>query len=133
MGNKDASARLAVYAGGSLEKGPHSGSPAKLLFDFGPTPQGKTGWVTLEHPTGVRIPANTPVWLAWKGMGDANVMYFEGEPSRDDFQPERGRWDSKAISLRVEEPWPRVWPTRDTGGFDAARYSCFLTLARETD
>ena len=127
--NKDGSARLAVYAGGSLEKGPHSGSPAKLLFDFGPTPPGQAGWVTLEHPTGVRIPANTPVWIAWKGASDdASVMYFEETPDRDEFQPERGRWDSKAISPRAEEPWPRVWPSRDTGGFDAARYSCFLTL-----
>ena len=89
--NKDASARLAVYVGGSLEKGPHSGSMAKLLFDFGPTPQGKTGWVTLEHPTGVRIPANTPIWIAWKGASDnANVMYVEDKPDRDDFHPDRG-------------------------------------------
>ena len=129
--NKDASARLAVYAGGSLERGPHSGSLAKLLFDFGPTPQGKTGWVTLEHPTGVRIPADTPIWIAWKGASDnVNVMYFEDEPDRNDFQPDRGRWDSKAISPRPDEPWPHTWPARDTGGFDAARYSCFLTLTK---
>ena len=126
--NKDASARLAVYAGGSLEKGPHSGSPAKLLFDFGPTAQSRTGWVTLKHPTGVHISANTPIWIAWKGAGDASVMYFEDEPSRDDFQRKRGRWDSKAISHRPDEPWPHAWPATDTGGFDAARYSCFLTL-----
>lgn len=129
--NKDSSARLAVYAGGSLKNGPHSGSPAKLLFDFGPTPRGKTGWVTLEHPTGVRIPANTPVWLAWKGSSDdARVMYSEGEPRRDDFQPDRGRWDSKAISARPDDPWPLAWPAKDNGVFDVARYSCFLTLAK---
>jgi hypothetical protein len=129
--NKDASARLAVYAGGSLEKGPHSGSPAELLFDFGPTPQGKTGWVTLKHPTGVRIPANTPIWIAWKGVSnEASVMYFEDGPGRDDdFQSTRGRWDSEAISYRADAPWPHIWPTRDTGGFDTARYCCFLTLA----
>jgi len=129
--NKDASARLAVYAGGSLKNGPHSGSPAKLLFDFGPTPRGKTGWVTLEHPTGVRIPANLPVWLAWKGASDnTGVMYSEGKPRRDDFQPDRGRWDSKAISLRPDEPWPLSWPSTDKGAFDAARYCCFLTVSK---
>ena len=129
--NKNASARLAVYSGGSLGKGPHSGSPAKLLFDFGPTPKGKTGWMTLEHPTGVRIPANTPIWIAWKGAsGDANVMYFEDKPRRDDFQTHRGRWDSKAISLSPEEPWPHIWPAGDTGSFDVARYCCFLALTK---
>ena len=127
--NRDASARVAVYAGGSLEKGPHADAPAELLFDFGLTPKGKTGWLTLKHPTGVSIPAGTPVWIAWKGAsGDASVMYFENEPVRDEFQVNRGRWDSKAISHRPDEPWPQTWPVRDTGGFDTARYSCFLTL-----
>ena len=127
--NRDASARVAVYAGGSLEKGPHADSPARLLFDFGLTPKGKTGWLTLTHPTGVSIPAGTPVWIAWKGSSDgASVMYFENEPVRDQFQPDRGRWDSQAISHRPDAPWPPTWPARDTGGFDTARYSCFLTL-----
>jgi hypothetical protein len=127
--NNDESARLAVYAGGSLDEGPHEGSSAKLLFDFGPTPRGQSGWLTLEHPTGVRIPANTPVWIAWKGASDdASVMYFEEVTNQDDFQPTRGRWDSKAISPRADEPWPLAWPTQDGGGFDNARYCCFLTL-----
>jgi len=47
---------------------------------------------------------------------------------RDDWPRERGRWDSKAINHRPDEPWPQTWPARDTGGFDAVRYSCFLTL-----
>ena len=48
------------------------------------------------------------------------------ESGRDEFQPARGHWDSKAISYRPDEPWPHTCPARDTGGFDAARYSCFL-------
>ena len=127
--NNDASARLAVYAGGVLDKGPHVGSPAQLLYDFGPTPPGQSGWLTLEHPTGVRIPANTPIWLAWKGASDdASVMYFEDATDQDDFQVTRGRWDSQAISPRADDPWPRTWPKQDGGGFDNARYCCFLTL-----
>jgi len=26
--------------------------------------------------------------------------------------------------------WPLTWTVRDTGGFDAARYCCFLTLTK---
>ncbi len=40
----------------------------------------------------------------------------------------RGRWDSKEISMSPDEPWPLTWPKDDRGGFDTARYSCFLTL-----
>ncbi|MHC4879262.1 MAG: hypothetical protein ACYTGL_22635 [Planctomycetota bacterium] len=127
--NVDASTRLAVYGGGSLDKGPHSDSPARLLFDFGQTPKGQSGWLTLEHPTGVRIPAQTPIWLAWKGSAnEASVMYLEEPDARDDFQANRGRWDTKAISMNSDEPWPRVWPRNDGGSFDDARYCCFLTL-----
>ena len=55
-------------------------------------------------------------------------MYLEEPTGRDDFQPNRGRWDSKAISMKSDEPWPHVWPKNDGGNFDAARYCCFLTL-----
>ena len=123
--NTGASARLAVYVGGKLSKGPQS---AKLLFDFGQTPKGKAGWLTLEHPTGVRIPKNTPLWLVWKGSGrKANVMYVD-DRGQDDFQKMRGRWNSKAINSRPDQPWPLTWPKKDTGDFDDARYCCFLTL-----
>ena len=47
---------------------------------------------------------------------------------QDDFQVTRGRWDSQAISPRADDPWPRTWPKQDGGGFDNARYCCFLTL-----
>lgn len=128
--NDGGSVRLAVYAGGQLDGGPHSDSPAKLLFDFGQTPKGQSGWNTLKHGTGIRIPANTPIWLAWKGSGGkAEVAYFEERSEPSNFQPDRGRWDSKAIKLDSAEPWPRVWPANDTGAFDSYEYSCFLTLA----
>ena len=127
--NDGGSVRLAVYAGGQLDGGPHSGSSAKLLFDFGQTPKGQTGWNTLEHPKGIRIPANTPLWLAWKSSGgNAEVAYFEERSGPSNFQPDRGRWDSKAIKLKPAEPWPRTWPASDGGEFDPYEYSCFLTL-----
>ena len=127
--NDGGSVRLAVYAGGQLDGGPHSDSPAKLLFDFGQTPKGQTGWNTLKHRTGIRIPANTPIWLAWKGSGGkAEVAYFEERSGPSNFQTDRGRWDSKAIKLSPAEPWPRVWPANDAGEFDSFEYSCFLTI-----
>ncbi|MBP88460.1 MAG: hypothetical protein CMJ64_17390 [Planctomycetaceae bacterium] len=129
--NNGTSARLAVYAGGSLNEGPHASSPARLLFDFGQTPKGQSGWLTLEHPTGVRLPAHAPIWLAWKGFAsgsDASVMYFEEPAGEDDFQSTRGRWDGKAISMNPDKPWPLAWPKNDGGSFDDARYCCFLTL-----
>jgi len=127
--NDGGSVRLAVYAGGQLDGGPHSGSSAKLLFDFGQTPEGQTGWNTLEHPKGIRIPANTPLWLAWKSSGgNAEVAYFEERSGPSNFQPDRGRWDSEAIKLEPAEPWPHTWPASDGGEFDSYEYSCFLTL-----
>jgi hypothetical protein len=128
--NDGGSVRLAVYAGSQLDGGPHAGSPAKLLTDFGQTPKGQTGWNTLEHAKGIRIPANTPIWLAWKSSGGkAEVAYFKERSGPSDFQPDRGRWDSKAIKLNPAEPWPRAWPANDSGGFDSFEYSCFLTIA----
>jgi len=100
-----------------------------LLIDFGQTPNGQTGWNTLEHAKGVRIPANTPIWLAWKSSsGKVEVAYFEDRSEPSSFQLDRGRWDSKAIKLNSNEPWPRVWPADDDGAFDSFEYSCFLTL-----
>ena len=55
-------------------------------------------------------------------------MYLEDSVGNDEFQPDRGRWDSKAISIKSDEPWPTAWPENDSGGFDNARYCCFLTL-----
>jgi hypothetical protein len=128
--NDDSSIRIAVYAGGQLDGGPHSDPPAKLLFDFGQTPKGETGWNTLKHPKGIRIPAKTPIWLMWKGSGGkVEISYFEERSGPSQFQPDRGRWDSKAIKLIPAVPWPRVWPTNDGGKFDTFEYSCFLTFA----
>ena len=122
--------RLAVYAGGTLEGGPHAGTPAKLLYDFGKTNQNESGWLTLGHPhDGVPLPANTPVWLAWKGTaGKVHVKYQEGFGSNGDFQNGRGRWESKAIDSDEGKPWPTTWPAGDSGGFENFWYSCYLTL-----
>ena len=122
--------RLAVYAGGVLESGPHAGTPATLLYDFGKTSQEKAGWITLEHPKGgVPLPGNTPIWLAWKGAGGkVLVKYQEGPGSSGDFQASRGRWESKTIDSNEDKAWPATWPADDQGGFDDYWYSCFLTV-----
>jgi hypothetical protein len=124
--------RLAVYAGGTLEDGPHVGTPAKLVCDFGKTSQDKTGWITLEHPQGgAPLPASTPVWLAWKGTGGSVYVKYQEEPgSNASFQTNRGRWESKAIDSNENEAWPTTWPAGDPGSFDDFWYSCYLTLQR---
>ena len=122
--------RLAVYAGGTLEGGPHAGTPAGLLYDFGKTSQGQAGWITLEHPKGgVPLPANTPIWLAWKGTGGrVNLKYQEGFGSSGDFQTTRGRWESQAVDSDENMAWPTTWPADDGGGFEDFWYSCYLTF-----
>lgn len=128
--NVKGTARLAVYAGGKLDEGPHAGTAARLLYDFGETAVGDAGWVTIKHPgAGIEIPANTPVWFAWKAAsGSADITYQELHPPASGFQATRGRWDSKTINPNAGAPWPKSWPRDDEGGFDAAWYSCFMTL-----
>ena len=122
--------RLAVYAGGTLEGGPHTAPPAKLLHDFGKTNKDKSGWITLEHPHGgVPLPANTPLWIAWKGTGgEVHVKFQDGPGSNCDFQGTRGRWESKAIESDENKAWPTTWPAGDAGRFENFWYSCCLTV-----
>jgi hypothetical protein len=132
--NAGGSVRLAVYAGGTLDRGPPADSAATLLYDFGQTAKGQTGWNTIETPTDIRIPARTPIWLAWKGTGaKVQVVYSEEPFAPNDFQPHRGRWESKAISSDPEETWPQTWPQDEDGAFDAFQYACFLTIAPPAD
>lgn len=120
--------RLAVYAGGSLEEGPHAGSPARLLHDFGLTPKGQDGWITLQHPKGVAVPAGTPLWLAWKGKGQKVYVTFQEQPERSiGFQTGHGRWESTVIDIDESKPWPKTWP-KDEGKFEPFWYSIFATI-----
>ena len=122
--------RLAVYAGGTLDAGPHAGTPARLLYDFGKTKGSKAGWITLEHPQGgVPLPADTPIWIAWKGTGGkVHVKYQEEPGSNGDFQTTRGRWESKVIDGDENKAWPTTWPADHAGGFEDYWYSCHLTF-----
>jgi len=131
--NNSGQIRLAVYAGGTLDGGPHTGTPAKLLYDFGQTSSTASRWVTLAHPQGgVPLPASTPVWIAWKGAGGkALISYQEGAGSSRDLQSSRGRWDSQAIDNDENKAWPTTWPAVDAGGFDDAWYSCILTFRQD--
>lgn len=126
----DAQIRLAVYAGGSLEAGPHAAPSARLLHDFGLTPKGRDGWVTLHHPAdGVPVPANTPLWLAWKGTGDKVYLTYQEQPDvRSNLQTTRGRWESTAIDSDEGQPWPESWPADDGGKFEPFWYSVYVTL-----
>ena len=120
--------RLAVYAGGSLKEGPHAGSPAMLLHDLGLTPKGQDGWITLQHPEGVAVPASTPLWLAWKGKGEKVYLTFQERPGQSaGFQTDRGRWESEVIDIDESKPWPKTWP-KDEGKFELFWYSVFATF-----
>jgi len=128
--NQAGQIRLAVYAGGTLDGGPHAATPARLLHDFGKTNQNESGWLTLDHPHGgVPLPANTPIWIAWKGTGGkVHVKYQEEPGSNGDFQTTRGRWESKAIDSDENKAWPTTWPSGDAGVFEDYWYSCYLTF-----
>lgn len=126
----EAQIRLAVYVGGSLEEGPHATPPARLLYDFGLTPKGQDGWITLNHPAdGVPVPADTPLWLAWKGTGDKVYLTYQEQPdARTDLQTARGRWESTAIKSDEGRPWPATWPREDEGKFEPYWYSVYMVL-----
>jgi len=124
--------RLAVYAGGTLEGGPHADAPAKLLYDFGKTPPGESGWLTIQHPAGgVPLPAATPTWIVWKARGGTvHVRYQEEASSICGFQRARGRWESKGIDTDENKPWPDSWPANDPGVFEPYWYSCYLCCSK---
>jgi hypothetical protein len=128
--NEGGQIRLAVYAGGTLEGGPHAGTPARLLCDFGTTNKNESGWLKLEHPHGgVPLPAATPIWLAWKGTGGkVHLEYQDGIGTDGDFQSSRGRWESRSIDSDPDKPWPASWPSDQDGVFEDYWYSCYLEL-----
>ena len=131
--NQGGQIRLAVYAGGSLEDGPHAGTPARLLCDFGKTDKEGTGWLKLEHPAGgVPLPAATPIWIGWKGTGEkVHLKFQDGTVSTTGFQSGHGRWESKVIQSDPDKPWPGAWPADEDGKFEDFWYSCYLEFQVE--
>ena len=123
------SIRLAVYSGGDLKLGPHAGSAARLLCDLGKTAPSASGWVTLTVPEDdVSIAAGSVVWIAWKGKGGSVPLLYQEAPVQGmDFQSERGRFESKAIGLDEDQPWPAQWPSDTQDAFEPYWYSCCLS------
>ncbi len=123
------SIRLAIYAGGRLERGPHAGEPARLLCDLGKTGIGGSGWLTIEAThDGFALPPATAIWIAWKGKGQRVTVQYQDRPyPSSDFQRERGRWESRAVSPDEETPWPSTWPDGDEGSFEDYWYSFCLS------
>jgi len=121
--------RIAVYAGGDLAGGPHVGKRARLVHDFGKTAPNGRGWATLKIPgEGRLIPAGSVVWIAWKGKGRrVPLLYQDKSACRGDFQGDRGRFDSKAITPDENQPWPEQWPDDPQGSFDKYWYSFCLS------
>ena len=128
--NANSDIRVGLYAGGSLKKGPHAEQPARLLVDFGKTPRGKKGWITMTPPEDTMIPANTPLWLVWKaGDGKVSVTFNENSARMPmGLQGLRGRWESKAIPQANGKVFPDLWPDDPKGSFDNYYFSCYLTL-----
>ncbi len=121
--------RVAVYAGGDVAAGPHVGTRARLVHDFGKTAPNARGWVTLKAPgEGCLIPSGSVVWVAWKGKGKrVPLLYQDKSAYRGDFQTERGRFDSKAIACDEDKPWPAQWPDDPQGSFEPYWYSFCLS------
>lgn len=127
------SIRIAVYAGGDLAAGPHAGTRARLVHDFGKTAPNTRGWVTLEIPgEGTAIPAGSVVWIAWKGKGKrVSLLYQEESAQRGDFQAEHGRFESKAITRDEAAPWPELWPDDPQGSFEKYWYLFCLSYRKK--
>ena len=125
--------RIAVYAGGDLAAGPHVGARARLVHDFGKTTPNTRGWVTLKIPgEGRLIPAGSVVWIAWKGKGKrVPLLYQDKSACRGDFQAERGRFESKAITCDENDAWPAKWPDDPQGSFESYWYSFCLSYQQE--
>ena len=128
--NDGSSIRIAVYAGGQLDGGPHSDPPAKLLFDFGQTPKGETGWNTLKHPKGIRIPAKHQSG----SCGKAPAERWKFLTSKNG----QGRVNSNQIAgdgtAKPSNSFPRYHGHASGQRMTAANsitfeYSCFLTFA----
>jgi len=127
------SIRLAVYVGGDLAAGPHAGTRARLVHDFGKAAPNTRGWATLKIPgEGAVIPAGSVVWIAWKGKGKrVSLVYQEDSTQHGDFQVERGRFESKAIERDESAPWPELWPDDPQGTFEPYWYSFCLAHQKE--
>ena len=125
--------RMAVYAGGALAVGPHAGGGARLVHDFGATPPTSCGWITLKAAGDASVlPAGSVVWIAWKGKGGSvPLLYQETSGQKGDFQPGRGRFESKAIDLGEAVPWPERWPADPQGTFEPYWFSFCLTYEAE--
>lgn len=124
----DATLRLAIYNGGSLEHGPDGGPPARLLCDLGKRGGLKTGWNRFELPEAVEIPANSDLWISWKGSVGLDVCYIEEPPDHSGFQKKRGRWESRAIDIGLDASWPATWPADADGSFGDSWYAFCLHM-----
>jgi hypothetical protein len=130
----DATLRLAIYSGGSLKHGPDGNPPARLLCDFGERGGLKAGWNRFELPEAIEVPANSDIWVAWKGSMGLDVCYIEESPDRHPgFQTERGRWESRAIDMAPDTPWPASWPADANGSFGDSWYAFCLHMEPADD
>lgn len=127
----NATLRLAIYRGGSLEHGPGGDSPAQLLCDLGERSEFKARWNRFELPEAVEIPANVDLWVSWKGSIGLDVSYIEEPPDHEPgFQKERGRWESTTIDISPETPWPESWPADAGGSFGDSWYAFCLHMEK---
>ncbi len=129
VGNNHADeVRVAVYSGGSLTTGPEG---ATLLYDFGRTTAGGTNqWLTLTN-TGpdVIVPADDPVWIAFKSDSDGNGIdvRYSTSAAGTDYQTARGRWHSLSVNNDDDIAYPAAWPADGSGYFRNYWYSTYIT------
>jgi hypothetical protein len=126
-GNHADQVRLAVYTGGSLTAGP---AGATLLYDFGATTGSAVNqWLTLTYSgPDIVVPANDPVWIAFKGNSGGNGfdVRYGTSATGSDFQTTNGRWQSASVSTDETVGYPATWPA-DSGSFSNYWYSVYLT------
>ena len=116
--------RVALYQGGSAE----SPVDATLIEDLGQTAgSGTTEWVVVASGINPAIPANTRIWIAFKG-DDGGFTLQSSSDSGDagNFRADVGRWSGTGPSENEASGFAATWPA-DSGSFGSFWYSIYLT------
>ncbi|MDM8515446.1 PKD domain-containing protein [Desulfobacterales bacterium HSG16] len=128
LGQQAGDVRLGVYAGGTVD------DPAGsiLLWDAGIiNSNGNEGWYTLPHPdNGISIPANLPIWIAWKKDKGTEVYFSQDAEDAGDFTTSQGA-NANTFDQNPDVEFSATYYGDNV--FENKWYSIYLTYEIEPD